>query len=185
MFRKFFTDSGNILYTSTDIVLYVRRGGDAGAIRPRGLSRRDGSALGNAYRERQNVHLMYVPYACACTGKKNKIAASLDIEAWLVSRHGTETRLTNLSLNRLYFFAQVKSLRSTGMTVIGDPIEAWTQGKDTPDHAGSDSQFGGHRRFRPRPDVRRVRETGRAPAQEHTAAAGKLMAVAAVTMSYE
>lgn len=75
---------------------------------------------------------MYVPYACACTGKKNKIAASLDIEAWLVSRHGTETRLTNLSLNRLYFFAQVKSLRPTGMTVIGDPIEAWTQGKDTP-----------------------------------------------------
>lgn len=49
-----------------------------------------------------------------------------------MSRHGTETRLTNLSLNRLYFFAQVKSLRPTGMTVIGDPIEAWTQGKDTP-----------------------------------------------------
>lgn len=44
-----------------------------------------------------------------------------------MSRHGTETRLTNLSLNRLYFFAQVKSLRSTGMTVIGG-----TQGKDTP-----------------------------------------------------
>lgn len=41
----------------------------------------------------------------ACTGR-NMMTATVDIAAWLVSQHGAEKRLTNLSLNRLCFFAQ-------------------------------------------------------------------------------
>lgn len=67
----------------------------------------------------------------ACTGR-NMMTASVDIAAWLMSRHGTEKRLTNLSLHRLCFFAQVESLRSTGTTVFDDPIAAWRCGPVCP-----------------------------------------------------
>ncbi len=60
------------------------------------------------------------------------MTASVDIAAWLVSRHGAEKRLTNLSLNRLCFFAQVESLRSTGTTVFDDSIVAWRCGPVCP-----------------------------------------------------
>ncbi len=60
------------------------------------------------------------------------MTTSLDIAAWLVSQHGTETRLTNLSLNKLCFYAQVESLRSTGTTLFDDPIEAWQYGPVCP-----------------------------------------------------
>ena len=60
------------------------------------------------------------------------MTASVDIAAWLVSRHGAGTRLTNMSLNRLCFFAQVESLRSTGTTVFDDPIVAWRCGPVCP-----------------------------------------------------
>lgn len=60
------------------------------------------------------------------------MTASVDIAAWLVSRHGAGTRLTNMSLNRLCFFAQVESLQSTGTTVFDDPIVAWRCGPVCP-----------------------------------------------------
>lgn len=60
------------------------------------------------------------------------MTASVDIAAWLVSRHGAEKRLTNMSLNRLCFFAQVESLRSTGTTVFDDSIVAWRCGPVCP-----------------------------------------------------
>ncbi|MFR0558808.1 Panacea domain-containing protein [Pseudoscardovia radai] len=60
------------------------------------------------------------------------VTTSLDIAAWLVSHHDAETRLTNLSLNKLCFYAQVESLRNAHKTLFDDPIEAWRYGPVCP-----------------------------------------------------
>ncbi|MDD6373307.1 MAG: DUF4065 domain-containing protein [Bifidobacteriaceae bacterium] len=60
------------------------------------------------------------------------VTTSLDIAAWLVSHHDAETRLTNLSLNKLCFYAHVESLRNAHKTLFDDPIEAWRYGPVCP-----------------------------------------------------
>lgn len=42
------------------------------------------------------------------------MTTSLDVSAWLVSRHGMQAMPTNLSLNKLCCFAQVEALRMDG-----------------------------------------------------------------------
>ncbi|MFR0558558.1 Panacea domain-containing protein [Pseudoscardovia radai] len=60
------------------------------------------------------------------------MTTSLDIAAWLVSRHGNDTSLSNLSLNKLCYFAQVTALSTDGKTLFDDDIQAWEYGPVCP-----------------------------------------------------
>ncbi len=57
---------------------------------------------------------------------------SIDVANCLIVRHGNSLRLTNLSLNKLVYFAQVESLRSTGKPLFSDQIQAWDYGPVEP-----------------------------------------------------
>lgn len=57
---------------------------------------------------------------------------SIDVANYLVFRYGRDTRLTNLSLNKLVYFAQVESLRKLGRPLFSDPIQAWEYGPVEP-----------------------------------------------------
>lgn len=61
------------------------------------------------------------------------MTTALDVAAWIVSRHGHETRITEASLNVFCFYAQVISLRDTHGTLFDDPIEAQASGPVCPD----------------------------------------------------
>lgn len=58
---------------------------------------------------------------------------SIDVANLFINRHGNTIRLTNLSLNKLVYFAQVESLRSdSAAPLFSDPIEAWDYGPVEP-----------------------------------------------------
>lgn len=70
------------------------------------------------------------------------MTTSLDVATWLVSRHGMQTMLTNLSLNKLCFFAQVEALRMDGRPLFADRIEAWRYGPVCPPVYHAYKRFG-------------------------------------------
>lgn len=58
---------------------------------------------------------------------------SVDVANMFIARHGGEMRLTNLSLNKLVYFAQVESLRALGRPLFDDDVEAWDYGPVEPE----------------------------------------------------
>lgn len=60
------------------------------------------------------------------------MTTSLDIAAWLVAHHGNDAPLSNLSLNKLCYFAQVTALKMDGKPLFDDGIEAWEYGPVCP-----------------------------------------------------
>ena len=59
--------------------------------------------------------------------------SSLEVANLLVSKHGAAIRPTNLSLNKLVYFAQVESLKTLGRPLFSDRIEAWEYGPVEPE----------------------------------------------------
>lgn len=57
---------------------------------------------------------------------------SVDIANKFISDFGDKAVLSNLSLNKLVYFAQVESLRSLGRPLFEDKIEAWEYGPVEP-----------------------------------------------------
>ena len=57
---------------------------------------------------------------------------ALDIANIFIIRHGNDINITNLSLNKLVYFAQVESLRSLGRPLFSDSVEAWDYGPVEP-----------------------------------------------------
>jgi uncharacterized phage-associated protein len=57
---------------------------------------------------------------------------SLDIADLFITRHGDETRITNLSINKLVYFTQVAAIKRYGTPIFGDNIEAWRYGPVEP-----------------------------------------------------
>lgn len=57
---------------------------------------------------------------------------SINVSNLFISRYGDTLRLTNLSLNKLVYFAQVESLRRNDVPLFSDPIEAWEYGPVEP-----------------------------------------------------
>lgn len=58
---------------------------------------------------------------------------SIDIANLFIVRHGEDLQLTNLSLNKLVYFAQVEALRRRpGKPLFDDVIEAWDFGPVEP-----------------------------------------------------
>lgn len=57
---------------------------------------------------------------------------STEVADIFISRHGDDVLLTNLSLNKLVYFAQVEFLRKYQMPLFSDPIEAWKYGPVEP-----------------------------------------------------
>lgn len=57
---------------------------------------------------------------------------SVDIANKFISGFGGEAVLSNLSLNKLVYFAQVESLRSLGRPLFEDRVEAWEYGPVEP-----------------------------------------------------
>ncbi|WEV58528.1 DUF4065 domain-containing protein [Bifidobacterium sp. ESL0728] len=53
---------------------------------------------------------------------------AIDIANLFIVRHGEDEYLTNLKLNKLVYYAQVESLRSTGKVLFDEPVEAWEYG---------------------------------------------------------
>lgn len=58
---------------------------------------------------------------------------SIEVANMLVSKHGATIRPTNLSLNKLVYFAQVESLKMLGRPLFCDRIEAWEYGPVEPE----------------------------------------------------
>lgn len=67
---------------------------------------------------------------------------SIDIANLFILRHGSDLRLTNLSLNKLVYFAQVESFREHGKPLFSDPIEAWDHGPVEPNVYHAFKRFG-------------------------------------------
>lgn len=65
---------------------------------------------------------------------------SLDVADCIIDLYGSDVVLTNLKLNKLVYFAQVLSLKKTGVPLFDDTIEAWDHGPVEP---------GVYRRFHP------------------------------------
>lgn len=58
---------------------------------------------------------------------------SIDVANAFIIRHGHDISLTNLTLNKLVYFAQVESLRRDGSApLFDDAIEAWDYGPVEP-----------------------------------------------------
>lgn len=57
---------------------------------------------------------------------------AIDVANAFIARHGDEVVLSNLSLNKLVYFAQVESLRATGEPLFSDRVEAWGCGPVEP-----------------------------------------------------
>ena len=58
---------------------------------------------------------------------------STEVAELIVSRHGQEQPITNLSLNKLVYLAQVESLQRRGQKpLFSDEIEAWQYGPVEP-----------------------------------------------------
>lgn len=57
---------------------------------------------------------------------------STDVAALIVSRQDERRPVTNLSLNKLVYFAQVESLKVYGAPLFSDRIEAWEYGPVEP-----------------------------------------------------
>ena len=58
---------------------------------------------------------------------------SIDIATLIVSRRSKKRAITNLSLNKLVYFAQVESLKTrNGVPLFNDRIEAWEYGPVEP-----------------------------------------------------
>lgn len=57
---------------------------------------------------------------------------SIAVANTFISRYGNDIRITNLSLNKLVYFAQVESLKATGKPLFEDSIEAWEYGPVEP-----------------------------------------------------
>lgn len=53
---------------------------------------------------------------------------SIQVANAFILRHGSDTDITNLVLNKLVYFAQVESLRKNGKPLFEDRIEAWPYG---------------------------------------------------------
>lgn len=53
---------------------------------------------------------------------------SVDIANTFLLRHGDRMPLTNLKLNKLVYYAQVESVRTSGRALFDDEIEAWRYG---------------------------------------------------------
>ena len=58
--------------------------------------------------------------------------SSIDIANLFIVKYGNELRLTNLSLNKQVYFAQVESLRRFDEPLFLDAIEAWEYGPVEP-----------------------------------------------------
>lgn len=57
---------------------------------------------------------------------------SLDIANIFIGRHGEDIALTNLTLNKLVYYAQVEAIRENGLPLFDDRIEAWQYGPVEP-----------------------------------------------------
>lgn len=57
---------------------------------------------------------------------------SIDIANLFIVRHGKDLRPTNLSLNKLVYYAQAESLREGAGPLFSDNIEAWDYGPVEP-----------------------------------------------------
>ncbi|MFC2745543.1 MAG: Panacea domain-containing protein [Parascardovia denticolens] len=58
---------------------------------------------------------------------------AIDVAGMFIQRHGDSIHLTNLSLNKLVYFAQVESIRRTGKPLFDDEVQAWNYGPVEPD----------------------------------------------------
>lgn len=58
---------------------------------------------------------------------------AIDVAGMFIQRHGDSIHLTNLSLNKLVYFAQVESIRRTGEPLFDDEVQAWNYGPVEPD----------------------------------------------------
>lgn len=58
---------------------------------------------------------------------------SLDVANTFIARHGKNSPITNLKLNKLVFFAQVESLKKYGTSLFSDEIQAWEYGPVEPE----------------------------------------------------
>lgn len=67
---------------------------------------------------------------------------SIDVANYFVAKYGDHIRLTNLSLNKLVYFAQVESLRRLGRPLFSDEVEAWEYGPVEPLVYHSFKRFG-------------------------------------------
>lgn len=74
---------------------------------------------------------------------------ALDIANILIARHGQESVISNLSLNKLVYYAQVESLRTNGQPLFTDRIEAWKLGPVEPDVYHCFKQYGSNRIAKP------------------------------------
>lgn len=74
---------------------------------------------------------------------------SIDVANYIIDRWGRQVELTNLKLNKLVYFAQAKSLRSTGELLFDDQIQAWKYGPVEPAVYHAFSGYGKRRIERP------------------------------------
>jgi uncharacterized phage-associated protein len=70
---------------------------------------------------------------------------AVDVANVFVVEYGNRVRLTNLSLNKLVYFAQVESLRTRGVPLFSDGIEAWQYGPVEPSVYRAFKRFGSGR----------------------------------------
>ena len=57
---------------------------------------------------------------------------AVDVANKFIAEFGTDAVLSNLSLNKLVYFAQVESLRAQGVPLFDDAVEAWEFGPVEP-----------------------------------------------------
>lgn len=67
---------------------------------------------------------------------------AIDVAGMFIQRHGDSIHLTNLSLNKLVYFAQVESIRRTGEPLFDDEVQAWNYGPVEPEYIALSKSMG-------------------------------------------
>lgn len=70
---------------------------------------------------------------------------AIDVANVFISKYGSEVVLSNLSLNKLVYFAQVESLRTRGIPLFDDRVEAWEYGPVEPSVYHAFKKYGSSR----------------------------------------
>lgn len=76
------------------------------------------------------------------TGKERGVMNATYLAQYIVNTYSPKIGITNLKLNKLLYYIQVESLRTTGEPVFENTIEAWSYGPVVPEVYRMYRQYG-------------------------------------------